>query len=105
MSILLDLPTPTYAGTTVWTKVTFTNPGSPRPVDPTTVTLTIFDALTTTVWTYKGAGSIVRLKQGVYLAGVVTDGSGSITWKVKWQGTGACAVVEVAEFPITEAPS
>jgi len=103
MTVTVDLPSPTYPGTGALTKITFTNPGSPRPVDPTTVTLEILDGNgSLTTWVYQSTGSIVRMKQGLYLAEYLLDVPGN--WSFKWIGTGACAVPEVATFTVDPLP-
>src|ERR1700683_1773105 len=102
MTCTLDLPTPTYVGTAVTITATFRNPGNPRPVDPTTVTLEFGILPDTTTWTYLGTGSIVRSKQGVYTAEILLDSPG--TEGVKFTGTGACAAVGVTTFLVTPVP-
>jgi hypothetical protein len=108
---MIELPTPLYVGNAATTGVTFSNPvpGTPRdqwpPVDPSTVTLTYVPGRgeDPVVWTYGGAGSIIKVSPGIYLAELdTTDLPG--TWRIKWVGTGACAAVWVAGFPVTPQP-
>ena len=88
------------AGTAVTASATFANPQANvppnqwTPVDPSTVTLTYVPGTSSTpvTWTYGGTGSIVRVSAGVYTAELDTTGQPG-QWKVKWHGTGACAVV------------
>lgn len=105
MTVELDLPTPTWAGTSISTTASFKPPGASKPIDPTTVECWFRQGTGSwTTWTYQGTGSIVRQKQGQYFAQIPTDGSPTIDWEVKWVGTGVCAVVEVATFPVTAQP-
>ena len=83
---------------------TFTNPGISDPVDPAVITLehSVSNGQVTT-WTYGGTGSIVRVSTGVYSAELdTTELPGS--WAVKWAGTGACAAVCLATFPVVPTP-
>lgn len=108
---IAPLPSPLYAGTGVTTQVTFANPvpGQPQSswpaVDPTEVTLTWVGGTGAdpVVWTYLGTGSIVRVSTGVYSAELPTDDAPG-RWLIQWQGTGACAVVSTAGFPVTPPP-
>ena len=96
----------------VTTGVTFSVPvaGEPPsewpPTDPTEVTLTYIPGPgeEAVVWTYGGFGSIVRVSTGIYQAELDTTTGAPGTWSVKWVGTGACAAVWIATFPVTEVP-
>jgi hypothetical protein len=93
-----------WAGTAVKTTVTFTNPGSITPVDPTTVTLKyrVGQAVATT-WTYGGTGAVVKVGIGIYSATLDTTNGVGI-WNVEWIGTGTCAAVSVGQFQIDAQP-
>lgn len=103
----MSLPGPVYVGTGITTTATFTVPGAPGTpgvlTDPTVVTLSFRVAGgTPTVWTYGGAGSIVKVSTGVYSAELLANALGE--WDVKWEGTSACAAVNVASFSAVEPP-
>ena len=102
----MTLSGPIYAGTAVTTTVTFTTPPEGILTDPTAVTLKFrWGNNAATVWTYGGTGSIVRVSEGVYSAELDTSGTvGVANWMVEWIGTGACAAVEVATFPVQPPP-
>jgi hypothetical protein len=103
MTVTLDLPDIVYVTTEITTKAIFRTTGRSRPVDPTTVMLTILDGNgEETVWTYGGTGSITRSSQGLYQAPVYLDVPGG--WSLKWVGTGACAVPGVVSFTVTPLP-
>ena len=93
-----------YSGTAITTTATFTNPGSPTPVDPSTVTLKFRVANgSVTTWVYQGAGSISKVSTGIYSAELDTTTAPG-DWTVEWLGTGACAAVNVTEFSVAPAP-
>lgn len=94
-----------YAGTAVQTQVTFTNPGSSTPVDPSTITLKFSVYGTgggTITWVYQGAGSITKSSTGVYAAVLPNTVAGQVT--VEWIGTGTCAAVGVSNFTTLAPP-
>jgi hypothetical protein len=103
MTVTIDLPDVVYVNTEALTKVTFRTPARARPVDPSTVTLTIQDGNgDITVLTYGVADNVVRNKQGEYSATVLLNVPGS--WTLKWTGTGACNVPNLVTFQVTPLP-
>ena len=97
--------TTVYAGTSVTTTATFTNPDQPAtPVDPTTVTLKFrVSGGAVTTWTFGGSGSIVKVATGIYSAELDTTSMPG-DWELEWIGTGTCAAVNVASFLVQAAP-
>ena len=102
-----QLPVPLYQGTAVTTQVTFLTPSPGLPTsdwpvtDPTTVTLSVVDGTgTETTYTYGVGNYITRVSTGVYSAQIDTSANPGL-WRVKWTGTGACAVVNFAAFLVT----
>jgi hypothetical protein len=102
VTITLNLPNPLYTGTAVTMTVTFTNPGSPDPVDPTTVS---FDYKMGGVWTSLSYADsqITRVSEGVYTAEIPVTAPAQTT--VVAIGTGACMVTEVGYFVALNPPA
>lgn len=102
MTVELDLPNPTYVGTTGTATLTFANPDAPdTPVDPSAVAVQYLQGATWTSFSYPD--TITKLSVGKYtLEFPITSAGQGI---VKGIGTGACAVVEVAYFQAIAPPS
>lgn len=95
---------PVYAGTTRTSTATFTNPGSSTPVDPSTISLKYKAGSHPPVtWDYGGSGSIVQVSTGVYSVELDTTALAGF-WTIEWIGTGACAVVGIAQFQVITPP-
>ena len=111
MTMTNQLPQPLWAGTAITTTCVFSvpvygeAPADWPPVDPSTVQLIYIPGTgaSPVTWTYGGVGSIVRVSEGVYSAELNTSGTDG-RWQVKWVGTGACAAVSIAGFPVEPAP-
>lgn len=89
-----------WAGSDQDTIATWTVAG--EPTDPTTVTLKFQTGPgASTVWTFGGAGSIVRVSPGVYSARIPVSAGDGI---VEWIGTGAAAAVNVEFFQVGALP-
>ena len=100
MSIALDLPSPLYIGNAVTVTMTFTNPGSPDPVDPDTVSLQVQQGGASGSWvTYTYAGSqITKVDTGIYDIEITPTLAGQMALIAS--GTGACAAVGKAYIPV-----
>lgn len=96
MTVQIDLPQPTYVGTTAQALAVFRNPGSNRPVDPSTITFVVTHGDGSEVtWEYGVNGLIRRAAQGKYKAPIALTVAGS--WRLKVIGTGACDITDVTD--------
>ena len=110
MTVTNQLPGPLYAGTAVTLTVEFAPPvpGEPPnqwpPADPTTVALAFIPGTgqTEITWVYGVSGSISKIATGNYSAELPTSADGTYRWK--WIGTGAVAIVVAGGFQVSAPP-
>jgi hypothetical protein len=93
-----------FSGTAVTTTCTFAIPPAGTITDPDSVVLKYRAGNAAVVtWTYLGAGSIVRLEEGVYSAELDTTALAG-TWTIEWIGTGGCSAVAAVTLQVTTPP-